>query len=134
MVYKELDAVDWNAQSPIARRSGDDQTLCCLRRFFGTNTEVDVYTPLCVRTAGVVTRVDPLAIHAYGLVVVDSRSLAGSYRVQEGGRWTSLDPFNACEIRSPVLAAYEQAFSLKGFLEKKVRQKGFFDRVEIGCW
>ncbi|MCY7304716.1 MAG: hypothetical protein LH632_00930 [Rhodoferax sp.] len=130
MVYKGLDAVDWNAKSPIARFSGDDQMLSDLRRFFGTSTRVAVINQLCGRTAGVVTRVYHLLIHAHGLAVVDSRSLSGSYRDQEGGRSTCLEPFNAGEIRSPVLATYEQALSLKGLQEKKVRRKGFFDEVE----
>ena len=34
-------------------------------------------------------------------------------------------------IRSPVTQAYLQTLSLKAFLEKKVRQKGFFERVEL---
>jgi hypothetical protein len=36
-----------------------------------------------------------------------------------------------CVICSPVTRACEQALSLKAFLDKMVRQKGFFDRLEL---
>jgi hypothetical protein len=131
MVFKELDAVDWQDQSVVVRRTSDEQMPYYLRRFFGDSNQVDVLNQLCVSTGGVVTRIDHLLLHAHGLVVVDSRSVSGHLQVEEDGRWICLEGSQVRVIRSPVTQAYEQALSLKAFLEKKVRQKGFFERVEL---
>ena len=131
MVFKELDAVDWQNQSVVARRMADEQMPYYLRRFFGDSAQVDVLNQLCVSTRGVVTRIDHLLLHAHGLVEVDSHSVSGHLQVEEDGRWICLDGSHVRAIRSPVTQAYEQAMSLKSFLEHKVRQKGFFDRVEL---
>jgi hypothetical protein len=131
MVFKELDALDWQDQSLVARRTSDEQMPYYLRRFFGDSTQVDVLNQLCVTTGGRVARIDHLLLHAHGLVVVDSHSVSGHLQVEEDGRWICLDGSQLRVIRSPVTRAYEQALSLKSFLEKKVRQKGFFERVEL---
>lgn len=131
MVFKELDTLDWQDQSAIVRRTADQQMPYYLRRFFAQSTQVDVLNQLCVATGGVVTRIDHLLMHAHGLVVVDSHSVSGHIQVEQDGRWTCLEGTQTRVIRSPVTQAYEQALSLKAFLDKKVRQKGFFDRVEL---
>jgi hypothetical protein len=131
VIFKELDALDWQAGAGLARRAADEQMPYYLRRYFGESTQVDVLNQLCVTTGGVVTRIDHLLLHAHGLVVVDSHSVSGHLQVEEDGRWVCLEGSQMRVIRSPVTRAYEQALSLKAFLEKKVRQKGFFDRVEL---
>ena len=61
MVFKELDAVDWQNQSVVARRTADEQMPYYLRRFFGQSAEVDVLNQLCVSMGGVLMRVDHVA-------------------------------------------------------------------------
>ncbi|MBP6851821.1 MAG: NERD domain-containing protein [Rhodoferax sp.] len=131
MIYKELDAIDWQDQSVIVRRTSEGQMPYYLRRFFGESADVDVLNQLCVTTGGVVTRIDHLLMHDHGLVVVDSHSVSGHLQVEDDGRWICLDGSQMRVIRSPITQAYEQALSLKSFLDKKVRQKGFFDKVEL---
>lgn len=131
MIYKELDPPDWDQLSTISRRTADEQMPYYLRRFFAKSDDVDVMNQLCVSTAGVVTQVDHLVLHSYGLVVIDSRSVSGRMQVRDDGRWVCLDRRQAQEIGSPIVAAYSRAGSLKAFLEKKVRQKGFFDQLEL---
>lgn len=131
MIFKEPDALDWQARTDLVRRTADGQMPYYLRRFFGDSTQVDVLNQLVVTTGGVVTRIDHLLLHAHGMVVVDSHSVSGHLQVEEDGRWVCLDGSQMRVIRSPVTVAYAQALSLKAFLEKKVRQKGFFDRVEL---
>lgn len=131
MIFKELDQLDWRDQSAVIRRTADDQMPYYLRRYFGDSAEVDVLNQLRVMTGGVVTQVDHLLLHPYGLVVVDSRSVSGRLRVKDDGRWICLHHGQPRAIHSPVTQAYTQALSLKAFLIKKVRQKGFFDKVEL---
>ncbi len=131
MVYKELDRLDWQDEEAVARRTADEQMPYYLRRFFGDSQDVDVLNQLCVSTGGVTTRVDHLLMHPFGLVVVDSTSVSGRLRVREDGRWICLHHDRKDVIPSPVTQAYAQALSLKAFLEKKVHQKGFFDKLEL---
>ncbi len=131
MIFKDLDAIDWHDQSAIARHTAQEQMPYYLRRYFGDSTEVDVLNQLRVSTGGITTQLDHLLLHPYGMVVVDSTSVSGRLQVKEDGRWLCLHRKSPTWIRSPVTLAYAQALSLKAFLDKKVRQKGFFDRIEL---
>ena len=131
MVFKELDRLDWQGQSAVTRHTADEQMPYYLRRYFGDSAEVDVLNQLRVSTGGITTQVDHLLMHPYGLVVVDSSSVSGNFQVREDGRWIFLHQDKPQAIQSPVTHAYSQALSLKAFLEKKVRQKGFFDKLEL---
>ena len=131
MIFKEMDQLDWRDQSAVMHRTADEQMPYYLRRYFGDSAEVDVLNQLRVISGGVVTQVDHLLLHPYGLVVVDSRSVSGRLQVREDGRWICLHHHQPRVIHSPVTLAYTQALSLKAFLVKKVRQKGFFDKVEL---
>ena len=134
MVFKELDPLDWQDQSVVVRRTADDQMPYYLRRYFGNSAEVDVLNQLRVSTGGVRTQVDHLLMHSYGLVVVDSRSVSGRLQVMDDGRWICLHREPPRTIPSPVTHAYAQALSLKAFLAKKVRQKGFSTRSSSTSW
>jgi hypothetical protein len=129
VVFKELDPLDWPSGAGPARRGAEEQVPYYLRRHFGDSTQVDVLNQVCVTTGGLVTSIDHLVLHAYGMVVIDSRSVSGHLQVEEDGRWACLEGSRMRVIRSPVTRAYQQALSLKAFLDKKVRQKGFFDRI-----
>jgi Nuclease-related domain len=133
MIYKELDPLDWEQQTSVTQRRVDEQMPYYLRRYFGSSPEIDVINQLCVRTGGVVTRVDHLILHAFGLIVIDSRSVLGSYRVHSDGRWlpTQRHLREREALHCPVRATAAQAVSLRAFLLKKVRQKEFFERVNF---
>ena len=131
MIFKGLDPLDWQDQSAVARRTAQEQMPYYLQRYFGDSGEVDVLNQLRVSTAGVVTQVDHLVLHPYGLVLVDSTSVSGPLQVQEDGRWMCRHHNQVGMIRSPVAQAYLQTLSLRAFLEKKVQQKGFFERVQL---
>lgn len=131
MIYKELDPPDWDQLSTISQRTADEQMPYYLRRFFGQSPEVDILNQLCVSTGGVVTQVDHLVLHPYGIVVVDSRGVSGRLQVMEDGRWMRRENRQLVDMPSPIAAAQAQMQSLKTFLDKKVRQKGFFERIEF---
>ncbi len=131
MIYKELDPPDWDQLSTVSQRTADEQMPYYLRRFFGQSAEVDVLNQLCVSTGGIVTQVDHLLLHPYGIVVVDSRGVSGRLQVKEDGRWMRRDSRQLVDMPSPIAVAHTQTQSLKAFLVKKVRQKGFFERIEF---
>lgn len=131
MILKELDPFFGRSQDDIAGRIAQDRMAYHLRRFFGKSTEVDVLNYLRVGSGNSVAHVDHLLLHPYGLLVVERESLTGRIQVKDDGQWIRWRGNQPSEMRSPITRAYLRALSLKAFLDKNVKQKGFFDGVEL---
>lgn len=131
MILKELDPFSGRSQDEIAGRIAQDRMAYHLRRFFGKSEEIDVLNYLRVGSGNVVAHVDHLLLHPYGLLVVERESLTGRIQVKDDGQWIRWRNNEPSEMRSPITRAYLRALSLKAFLDKNVKQKGFFDGVEL---
>ena len=131
MILKELDPFYGRSQEEVAARIAQDRMAYHLRRFFGKSEEVDVLNYLRVGSGSVVAHVDHLLLHPYGLMVVERENLSGRVQIKDDGQWIRWRDNQPGEMRSPITRAYLRALSLKAFLDKNVRQKGFFDGVEL---
>ena len=131
MILKELDPFNGRGQDEVAGRIAQDRMAYHLRRFFGKSEEIDVLNYLRVSSGSVVAHVDHLLLHPYGLMVVERENLTGRVQIKDDGQWVRWLDGEASEMRSPITRAYLRALSLKAFLDKNVRQKGFFDGVEL---
>ena len=131
MILKELDPFHGRSQDEIAGRIAQDRMAYHLRRFFGKSEEIDVLNYLRVGSGSVVAHVDHLLLHPYGLLVVERESLSGRVQIKDDGQWIRWRNGEPGEMRSPITRAYLRALSLKAFLDKNVKQKGFFDGVEL---
>jgi hypothetical protein len=137
MVLKELDPFHGGTQEEIAARIAQDRMAYHLRRYFGRSSEVDVMNQLRVRSGEDMALVEHLLLHPHGLIVVERARLTGRVVVLEDGQWMrELGAPNGQgaqlhEMRSPITRAYLRALSLKALLDRNVRQKGFFDRLEL---
>ncbi len=131
MVLKELDPFYGRTQVEIAGRIAQDRMAYHLRRFFGKSEEVDVLNCLRVTSGNAVAHVDHLVLHPYGLLVVERENLSGRIQIKDDGQWVRWRDGVPSEMRSPITRAYLRALSLKAFLDKNVKQKGFFDGVEL---
>ena len=131
MILKELDPFLGGSQDEIAQRIAQDRMAYHLRRYFGKSEEVDVLNYLRVSSGTVVTMIDHLVLHAFGLIVIERESLGEPIRIKDDGQWLRLRQDGPVEMRSPITRAYLRALSLKAFLDKMVRQKGFFDAIEL---
>lgn len=131
MVLKELDPFYGRTQEEIAGRIAQDRMAYHLRRYFGKSEEIDVLNYLRVGSGAGVAHVDHLVLHPYGLLVIERENFTGRVQIKDDGQWLRLREGEATEMRSPITRAYLRALSLKAFLDKKVRQKGFFDAVEL---
>lgn len=131
MILKELDPFYGRSQDEIAGRIAQDRMAYHLRRFFGKSSEVDVLNYLRVGSGSVVAHVDHLLLHPYGLLVVERENLSGRVQIKDDGQWIRWRDNEPSEMRSPITRAYLRALSLKAFLDKNVKQKGFFDGVEL---
>ncbi|MEO8857639.1 MAG: nuclease-related domain-containing protein [Burkholderiaceae bacterium] len=131
MILKELDPFYGRSQEEIAGRIAQDRMAYHLRRFFGKSSEVDVLNYLRVGADSVVAHVDHLLLHPFGLLVVERENLTERVRIQDDGQWIRWRESEPSEMRSPITRAYLRALSLKAFLDRNVRQKGFFDGMEL---
>ena len=131
MILKELDPFLGGSHEEIAHRIAQDRMAYHLRRYFGKSEEVDVLNYLRVSSGTVVTLVDHLVLHPYGLIVIERENLQDKVQIKDDGQWMRWRENVAIEMRSPITRAYLRALSLKAFLDKIVRQKGFFDAVEL---
>ncbi len=131
MILKELDLFLGGSQDEIAHRIAQDRMAYHLRRYFGKSEEVDVLNYLRVSSGNVVTMIDHLVLHAFGLIVIERESLSEPIQIKDDGQWLRLRQDGPVEMRSPITRAYLRALSLKAFLDMMVRQKGFFDAIEL---
>lgn len=131
MILKELDPFLGSSQDEIAHRIAQDRMAYHLRRYFGKSVEVDVLNYLRVSSGTVVTMVDHLVLHPYGLIVIERESLVEPIQIRDDGKWLRLRKEGPVEMRSPITRAYLRALSLKALLDQMVRQKGFFDTIEL---
>jgi len=131
MILKELDPFHGRSPEEVASRIAQDRMAYYLRRHFGKSEDIDVLNYLRVSSGSVVAHVDHLLLHPYGLLVVERENLSGQVRIQDDGQWVRVVNGEVSAMRSPITRAYLRALSLKAFLDQNVKQKGFFDGVEL---
>ena len=131
MILKELDPFLGRTPEEMALRIAQDRMAYQLRRCFAKSGEVDVLNYLRIGSGSTVALVDHLLIHPFGLIILERENLAEPVHIQDDGQWMRIRGGTSVEMRSPITRAYLRALSLKAFLDRNVRQKGFFDRVEL---
>ncbi len=131
MILKELDPFHGGDEQAFAARISADRMAYYLRRYYRHNTSVDVLNGLRVRSGGSMARVDHLLLHAHGMLVIEREDVGGRVQIDDDGNWTSWSDGRPLVLGSPITRAYVQALLLKAFLDRRVRQKGFFDNLEL---
>lgn len=131
MILKELDPFHGGDEQAFATRISADRMAYYLRRYFRRSTTVDVLNGLRIRSSGSMARIDHLLLHAHGMLVIEREDVKGLVRIDDEGNWTSLAGAEPLVLGSPITRAYVQGLLLKAFLDKRVRQKGFFDNLEL---
>ena len=131
MILKELDPFHGGDEQAFAARISADRMAYYLRRYYRYSTTVDVLNGLRIRSGGSMARIDHLLLHAYGMLVIEREDVGGRVQIDDDGNWTSWADGRPLVLGSPITLAYVQALLLKAFLDKRVRQKGFFDNQEL---
>lgn len=132
MILKELDPFYSNGEQELAARISADRMAYYLRRYFRRSAEVDVLNGLRLRSGRSIARVDHLLLHNHGMLVVEREDVQGPVRIDDDGQWMQWnDDLLPVAMGSPITRAYVQALLLKAFLDRRVRQKGFFDQVDL---
>jgi hypothetical protein len=131
LIYKDLDPFTGSDKFAVAGRRAEEQMVHYLKRFFGASQEVDVLNYLRIDLQGEVAQMDHLVLHPFGLSIVESKSVAGSVQIKDDGQWIRWFNKQPQGMRSPVTQAEMQAMLLRELLSRTVKQKGFFDTVDI---
>ncbi len=131
MIIKELDPFEPADKYERAGRRAEEQIAHYLKRFFGKHPDIDVINGLRIEHEGDFAQMDHLVIHPNGMVIVESKSVAGKVQIKDDGQWVRWYDNQSKGMRSPITQASMQSRLLKDFLNEKVRQKGFFDRLPI---
>lgn len=131
MILKELDPFHGGDEQAFAARISADRMAYYLRRYYRRSNTIDVLNGLRVRSGGSMARIDHLLLHAHGMLVIEREDIGGRVQIDDDGNWTSWSEGRPLVLGSPITRAYVQALLLKAFLDKRVRQKGFFDNLEL---
>ncbi len=130
MIFKELDHFRGN-ESDVAGRLVADRMAYYLRRYYRRSTDVDVLNNLRVLSGNAVATLDHLLLHAHGLLLIAREAVAGTVQIDDEGSWQHWQRDHFQAIGSPITRAYVQGLLLKSVLDKRVQQRGFFDRLEL---
>lgn len=131
MILKDLDPFNGGDKFAVAGRRAEEQMAHYLKRFFGGSQEVDVLNYLRIALDGEIAQMDHLVVHPFGLTIVESKSVSGSIQIKDDGQWVRWYDKRPQGVRSPVTQARMQAMLLRDLLTRTVKQKGFFDSVEL---
>ena len=131
MILKELDPFHGGDDQAFAARISADRMAYYLRRYYRRSQTVDVINGLRIRSGGSMARIDHLLLHADGMLVLEHADVEGRILIDDDGQWTTVVGGVPQALGSPITRAYVQALLLKAFLDRRVRQKGFFDNLEL---
>lgn len=102
------------------KRAGDEaekQMAFYLRRAFGDNPNVHVFNNLRLEHEGEVVQIDHLIFHRAGFVIVESKSVTSSVRINDREEWARQWNGRWSGMPSPVLQAKRQADLLRTLLQ-----------------
>ena len=88
-----------------------------MKRAYGDDPHVHVLHNLCFKHQGEVAQLDHLVLHRSGAIIVESKSVTSSLRVNERDEWARLWNGRWTGMPSPVLQARRQADLLRAALQ-----------------
>lgn len=130
MILKELDPFQ-GSEADVEARLQADRMAYYLRRHFRRSTEVDVINELRVPSGHVIASMDHLLLHSFGFLLIAREPVSGGVCIDGEGRWQRWEQGVLVGMDSPITRAYVQVLLMKSFLDRRVQQRGFFDRLEL---
>lgn len=130
MIIKELET---QTHTDPLRRAGDEaerQMAHYLKRAYSEDPHKFVLNNLRVERGGEVAQIDHLIVLRFGLLVVESKSVAGQISVNEQGEWTRWWNRQGRGMPSPVLQGRRQLELLCALLDDHTT--GLLDRRMFG--
>lgn len=135
MIFKELDPFVAQSKFDRAGRKAEEQMAHYLLRFFSKSESVDVLNGVRIELDGEIAQMDHMVLHPFGILIVESKSVAGSVQIKDDGQWIRWNVINdqkkASGMRSPITQAQMQSALLKDLLTERVKNKAALDNVRF---
>lgn len=128
MIKKELDSFVAEGRNAAAGRKAEEQMAFYLKRFFASSPDVFVLNGIRLEHAGDAAQMDHLVLHRYGVIVVESKSVAGKVQIKDDGQWIRWYGKESTGMASPVTQAKLQVRFMRDYLNLAAKPKGVFDR------
>jgi hypothetical protein len=122
MIVKELDPL--RSDDPLAKagRRTEEQMAFYLRRAFAAAEDIRIFHDLRLEHNGEVAQIDHLVLHRWGIVLIESKSVTTTVRVNKQGEWARHIHGRWQGMPSPVLQVKRQGELLKALLRENVER------------
>ncbi|MGB4813017.1 MAG: NERD domain-containing protein [Methylophilaceae bacterium] len=127
MIFKEN-----NNSAPIDKfeKAGYDaerKVAFYLKMAFGENPDLLILNDLRVESGDITAQMDHLAIHQHGIIIIESKSVAGKLQVQDDGQWIRWYAQSNAKDKSigmpnPIKQAKIQGQTLMNVLSKAINE------------
>ncbi len=128
MIKKELDPFVTEDKYAAAGQKAEEQMAFYLKRFFASSPDVFVLNGIRLEHVGDAAQMDHLVLHRYGVMVVESKSVAGKIQIKDDGQWIRWYGKESTGMASPITQAKLQVKFMRDYLNLAVNPKGVFDR------
>jgi DNA-directed RNA polymerase subunit RPC12/RpoP/ribosomal protein S15P/S13E len=98
--------------------SAEKQMAFYLKREFEDAQDILVLNGIRLESNNDATQIDHLIIHQYGLIIIESKHIAGTIEINERGEWQQLGSFKG--MPSPIKQAERQAAFLTKYLSNYI--------------
>jgi hypothetical protein len=116
VIIKDVDSIITTDKFLKAGFHAEQQMSYYLKRAFGDAQDILVLNGIRLESGGDSAQIDHLIIHKYGMIIVESKSVFGSIKINEYGEWLRLE--YKIGMASPVEQAKRQATFLKKYLNE----------------
>lgn len=117
MIVKEFNPAPTTDRFQHAGNEAEKQMAHYLRRAFGDNPNVHIFNNLRLEHGQEVVQIDHLLFHRAGFIIVESKSVTSSVRINERQEWSRQWNGHWNGMPSPVLQARRQADLLREILQ-----------------
>ena len=128
MIKKELDSFVAEDKYAAAGRNAEEKMAFYLKRFFASSPDVFVLNGIRLEHAGDAAQMDHLVLHRYGVIVVESKSVAGKIQIKDDGQWIRRYGKDSSGMASPITQAKLQVRFMRDYLNLAAKPKGIFDQ------
>lgn len=128
MIKKELDPFVAQDKYAASGRKAEEQMAFYLKRFFASTPDVFVLNGIRLERDGDAAQMDHLVLHRYGVIVVESKSVAGKVQLKDDGQWIRWYGKESTGMASPVTQAKLQVRFMRDYLNLYAKPQGVFDR------
>ena len=118
MIAKKLDTSSSADKRRKAGHSAEAQLAFYLKRAFEPEQHIQVLNDLRLEHKDDAAQIDHLIVHSYGMVIIESKSVVGTLKINDQGEWLRSYKGRYQGMPSAKLQAERQALFLRRYLEE----------------